>query len=220
MNTPERDEILRRFAEWLDGGLSREEAPAGIPEDILAGAEEPSGGDLYSVQAALTALTQEVKLQGRGFKQLAEAVAPALAPLAEQARHQAREEVLDVLLDLRDRLARGEEAARTAVAGIVARKRWWRRTGDGRAVAIATALQEGYELTSTRLAEALENFGVREIECLGSPFDVRRMDAIAIDESGRAADGVVVEVLRRGYEWDEAVYRPAQVRVARRIDRS
>ena len=36
-------------------------------------------------------------------------MAPALASLIEDARLQARREVLDGLLDLRDRLGRGEE---------------------------------------------------------------------------------------------------------------
>jgi len=95
-------------------------------------------GDLYAVQAALTALTQEVKLQGRSFKQLGEAVgpvaemAPALASLIEDVRLQARREVLDGLLDLRDRLGRGEETAALAVAALdvaapAGKTSWWRR---------------------------------------------------------------------------------------------
>src|SRR5438105_11352412 len=70
--------------------------------------------------AAMTALTQEVKLQGRSFKQLSETLAPLanLAPelpeMERQAQERARREVLDVLLDLRDRLARGLDQVRAA----------------------------------------------------------------------------------------------------------
>jgi molecular chaperone GrpE len=213
MNTPDRETIMRRFSELLDGALAEETPQAGIPEEILANAAEPAGGDLYAVQAALTALAQEVKLQGRSFKQLAEAVAPAMEPLAQQARREARREVLDVLLDLRDRLARGEEAA--AKAGAPPR-RWWQRPVDPRDTAIVAALREGYRMTSTRLDEVLERFGVREIECAGLPFETRRMEATGIEETDQADEGTVVAVLRRGYEWNGELYRPAQVRVARR----
>jgi hypothetical protein len=72
-----REEILRRFEEWLDGALAAEEPPRGIDAEILAamaGASEgegaPGAGRAYSLWAAMTALTQEVKLQGRSFKEL------------------------------------------------------------------------------------------------------------------------------------------------------
>ena len=69
----DRDEILRRFEARLDAALAREDAPRGIPEELLAGDEtavDESTVDRYRMWAALTALTQEVKLQGRAFKQL------------------------------------------------------------------------------------------------------------------------------------------------------
>ena len=34
-----RDEILRRFEARLDAALTREDAPRGIPEELLAGDE-------------------------------------------------------------------------------------------------------------------------------------------------------------------------------------
>ncbi|MGH9628574.1 MAG: nucleotide exchange factor GrpE [Bryobacteraceae bacterium] len=131
----DREAILRRFEAWLDGILAQEEPPAGIPAEILnaleAGADDgiPRRCDLYSMWAAVTALTQEVKLQGRSFKQLSEALAPAsnlhsrvetllasheqvLAEMRREAEQRSRREVLDGLLDVRDRLGRGLESAR------------------------------------------------------------------------------------------------------------
>ena len=61
--------------------------------------------DRYRMWAALTALTQEVKLQGRSFKQLSDTLA------RETAKPRSRKEVLDGLLELRERLLRGVEAA-------------------------------------------------------------------------------------------------------------
>lgn len=68
-----RERILRRFEAFLDETLAAAEPPQGIAAEILAeaAAEEPAPfRDFYSMWAALTALTQEVRLQGRAFKQL------------------------------------------------------------------------------------------------------------------------------------------------------
>jgi molecular chaperone GrpE len=222
MNPPDRESILCRFTARLDEALAHEDAPSGIPPELLDDAAAPPEGDLYAVQAALTALTQEVKLQGRSFKQLSEAVAPvaavaALAPdlraVLEQARERAQGEVLDLLLDLHDRMVRGEE---TAIAAIAAPRPWW-RIGEGkRASEVVTALTAGYALTRARLDEALAGFGVSEIECGECPFDAATMHAVGVEYTDRVEEGTVVEVVRRGYEWNGKVHRPADVRVARR----
>lgn len=222
MNQPDRESILRSFAHFLDEALVREDAPQGIPAELLDEPTAPPEGDLYAVQAALTALTQEVKLQGRSFKQLSETVAPvagmgpALESAVGQAHRQARCEVLDLLLDLRDRLLRGEDTARSTAAAIVKPRRWWQRKESPSYRDVVAALREGYALTLGRLEEALVIYGVSEIECTGSPFDASVMHAIGIEETDTVPEGTVVAVLRRGYEWNGEVYRPADVRVARR----
>jgi molecular chaperone GrpE len=223
MSLPDRETLLRQFSQWLDQALAAEDPPRGIPEEILSTATPPQGGDLYSLQAALTALTQEVKLQGRSFKQLSETVAPAasmapaMATLMEEARQQARQDVIDLLLDLRDRLARGEETAHQAASAIPSRPRWWPGGQDReKAAGIVAALREGYQLTAARMDEILGSFDVREIDCDGEPFDAHRMHAIGTEETDEVDEGTVVEVCRRGYEWNGDVFRPAQVRVARR----
>jgi molecular chaperone GrpE len=215
----DRDAILRRFEARLDEALAGEDPPRGIPEEILSGVVTESGADLYGVQAALTALTQEVKLQGRAFKQLGEAVAPvaqiapALPGLLEEARREARAAVLDELLDLRDRLARGSDAARESAATLG--RGWLAARLMRRARETVAALQEGYDLTAARLDELLAGFNVREIECAGRAFDPTRMHVVATEEAAGAAEGTVLEVYRRGYEIDGEVYRAAQVKVAK-----
>jgi molecular chaperone GrpE len=226
----DRDAILRRFETWLDEALAIESPPSGIPAEILDGEPPASGGlDLYAVQAALTALTQEIRLQGRSFKQLSEAVAPVaeMAPSLEElveetrqeAEHRARREVLDALLNIRDRLARGEEMARQAVQSL--EPSGWRARLIGRDMARAretlSAVAEGYALTAGYTDEVLERFGVREIHCLDELFDPHSMDAVGTEPAADAEDGTVVEVYRRGYEWNGEVYRPAQVKVARSV---
>jgi molecular chaperone GrpE len=82
---PMRDQILRRFEAWLDEALSNEAPPEGIDGDILSRmqGEEPQrrpagldGCDLYSLWSALMALTGEIGLQGRAFKQLCQTLGP------------------------------------------------------------------------------------------------------------------------------------------------
>ncbi len=230
-----REEILHRFEAWLDGVLAAEETPQGIAADLLASlsaetaADADGQCDLYSMWAAVTGLTQEVKLQGRSFKQLSETLAPLadmapqLAEMQRQAHVNARREMLDVLLDLRDRLGRGLEAARASQAKmrdaqqsnwqvrLLARHSLLRQASEGLA-----ALVEGYRLSLERLDEVLAQSDVRRIDCQGQPFDPGTMYAVDVEETDHAAEGTVVEVYRAGYEWKGEVHRAAQVKVARR----
>lgn len=81
-----RARLLAQFESWLDETLAAEPLPPGLDGEVVAeflaanGAQAPAappdGCSLYDLWAAMTALTQDVKLQGRTFRQLAEAVAP------------------------------------------------------------------------------------------------------------------------------------------------
>ena len=231
----DREEILRRFEAWLDGVLAAEEPPQGIAAELLASLSAETAAhpedlcSLYSMWAAVTSLTQEVKLQGRSFKQLSETLgpladlAPQLGEMRREAQEGARREMLDVLLDLRDRLGRGLEAARGSQAKIrnaqqsnwpvrlLARHPVLRQASEG-----LTALVEGYRLSLERLDEVLAQSDVREIDCQGLPFDPGTMYAVDVEETDQATDGTVVEVYRAGYEWKGEVHRAAQVKVARK----
>jgi molecular chaperone GrpE len=229
-----REEILRRFEEWLDGALAAEEPPRGVDAEILAamagdseGGARPAPTAAYSLWAAMTALTQEVKLQGRSFKELNDTLGSQASRMAERERNLLREterrcrkEVLGVLIDLRDRLGRGLESVRASEAEIS--KAAWRgwhvrifsRPGEDAADATLAALKKGYELGLGRLDQTLEEFNAREIPCEGQAFDPRRMNAIDRQESSAVPEGTVIEVYRRGYEWNGEVFRPAQVKVS------
>lgn len=231
----DREEILRRFEVWLDSVLAAEEPAQGLSAELLSSlVAEPkpiSNGrcDLYSMWAAVTALTQEVRLEGRSFKQLNESLAPIaiLAPqlpeMQREAQERARRDVLDVFLDLHDRLARGLDRVRASqkkmadslrsswTVRLLARDHIFRQAFES-----VTALEEGYQMSVERLDDALTQFDVREIACEGQPFDPKSMHAIEVEETAREAEGTVLEVYRAGYEWKGEVHRPAQVKVARR----
>jgi molecular chaperone GrpE len=139
--------------------------------------------------------------------------------LAADAERRGRKESLDALLDIRERLLRGLE-------GIGARDQLqpglWDRVFSRRweqvqhALGVVQALEEGYRMSLGTLDDVLLRYQVQPINCQGQPFDPRRMNAVDVEETDQAAEGTVLFVYRAGYEWNGEVYRPAQVRVARR----
>jgi molecular chaperone GrpE len=209
----DRSEILQRFEQWLDSALAEEGPPQGIPAEILAGdTAEAAPTDWYTMWAAVTALTQEVKLQGRAFKQLSES-------LAADAERRGRKESLGALLEMRERLLRGLDALRGREE---LQPSLWDKLFPARwhkvqhALDVVRALEDGYRLSLSHLDDLLFQFQVQPIECEGRPFDPRRMNAVDVEETDRTAEGTVVSVYRVGYEWNGELFRPAQVRVARR----
>ncbi|MBI2931077.1 MAG: nucleotide exchange factor GrpE [Planctomycetes bacterium] len=224
-----RERILERFTRWLDEALAQEEPPSGIAPELFAEGKptpEEDPRDLYSLWAAATALTQEIKLQGRAFKELSDTLGPGVkaaleaqpqilselrATRAAEIKRAAWQDILDLLLDLRDRLQRGLSSARAHVAKKTGLwERLLRRPHDA-----TEALVKGYELTLVRLNEALERNDVHEIACAGLLFDPHRMRAVEMEVRPDVPDGTVLEVYRAGYEWNGDAVRPAEVKVAR-----
>ena len=208
----DRSEILQRFERWLDTALA-EDPPQGIPTEILTSdpAQESPPMDWYTMWSAITAVTQEVKLQGRAFKQLSE-------NLAAEGERRGRRESLEALLEVRERLLRGLEGARgfeKLRPGFWDRifTRRWRRVEH--ALSVVSALEEGYRLSLGHLDDLLFQFQVQPIECQGKLFDPRRMNAVDVEATSLAEEGTVLFVYRSGYEWNGELYRPAQVRVAK-----
>jgi molecular chaperone GrpE len=237
---PAKARILQQFEAWLDEALAEEPLPEGIAPDILSEIERgglleegsPPGkeADLYSLWAGVTALAQEVKLQGRAFKELNDSLSPLLEWVStsqeravREAERRARRETIEVLVDLRGRLARGadlagerlQEARRASVTPWFARFFRGRSAGERETVAVVEALERGYRMNLDRVDEVLDRLGVREIECEGETFDPYRMTAVDVEETLDAEEGDVVEVYRPGYEWDGEVFRAAEVKVAR-----
>jgi hypothetical protein len=236
----DRDAMLRRFEALLDSALTSEAPPSGISAEILsavmAGDEDDNRRcDSYALWAAMTALTQEIKLQGRAFQELSHTLAGQTAKIAEELRavyaerertlpreaeRRCRRETLSALIDLRDRLVRGRESVRVQeVESAAAPARWLTRIFGKRAPDPADqavgALVRGYELGIERLDQTLEEFQAREIRCQGESFDPRRMNAIDSEELATVPGGTVLEIYRSGYEWNGEVFRPAEVKVSR-----
>ena len=129
---------------------------------------------------------------------------------------------IDLLIDIRERLRRGLQASREhferadqhghGLLGL------WRRNDqhmkDYRDA--LWSLLEGYTLNLEHLENVLEKMELREIDCLGQPFDPQTMVAVELDAAGHADDGVVLDVYVAGYAWRGKLFRPARVKVARK----
>lgn len=243
-----RDEILRRFEQWLDGALAAADPPGGIDAEILRSLAAESGdestgpeqgidrrSDAYALWATVTVLIQEVKLQGRAFKELGDGIGSQVSRVGEEIRtayrererdlqrdaeRRCRREILGSLIDVRDRLGRGLDSVRATGSEIPtpSRRGWlarvWARPADRAAASRVVALTKGYELGIERLDQTLDEFGARHIRCEGQPFDPRRMNALDREESSEVPEGTVLEVFRSGYEWNGELFRPAQVKVS------
>jgi molecular chaperone GrpE len=84
---------------------------------------------------------------------------------------------------------------------------------DNLEAAEAFVKDPGLAMIKKQFAKQLEEMGLVELEVLDRPFDPHTAEAIDTVESEK--DGIVLEVLRRGYAFCDAVIRPAQVRVGK-----
>jgi molecular chaperone GrpE len=76
-------------------------------------------------------------------------------------------------------------------------------------------LREGLELTLKMLANALEKYGVSEVDPKGARFDPERHQAMTVQEGAGAESGSVLMVVQKGYTLNDRLVRPAMVVVAK-----
>lgn len=72
---------------------------------------------------------------------------------------------------------------------------------------------EGYKMIYTNMLTVLKNVGVTEIECLHKPFDPKFMDAVLTESIIEEEQGIVLDVLQKGYMYKDKLLRPAMVKV-------
>lgn len=71
----------------------------------------------------------------------------------------------------------------------------------------------GFKMIYTNLVNILNSKGVKEIECQGKEFDPHTMQAVLTDKIENMESNHVIEVLQKGYIYNEKVIRPAMVKV-------
>ncbi len=76
-------------------------------------------------------------------------------------------------------------------------------------------LMDGVRLAQQGIHNALDKHGIEPIPAKGRKFDPNLHEAVAAQPDPDAADGTVIEEIRRGYRIADRVIRPSQVVVAR-----
>lgn len=76
-------------------------------------------------------------------------------------------------------------------------------------------LREGTELTLKMLTQAMEKYGIKEVNPLGQPFNPDMHQAMSMQESSEQAPNSVLVVMQKGYTLNERLIRPALVVVAK-----
>lgn len=77
------------------------------------------------------------------------------------------------------------------------------------------SLIDGYRLIQGRLERAMKQQQLERLTCLGKLVDPHAMTVVEVVEAPALAPGTVVAELRRGYRWQGAVLRFAEVQAVR-----
>lgn len=211
MDAEQKRQLLERFQLYLDQHDST------VADDT---AEEI---DLYSLFVELAAVKNEVKLESRQVKSALDEFKRVLAMMRdgherlqtalersqtalERQRQETLRPLLLELLDLHDRLeAGGALLADYRPAG----PRWLHR----RSSVLIAAVGEAQMISLRRLQKLLQMYQVEPIAAAGRPLDPYRMRAVAVEHRDGLANGVVTEELRKGFDWQGVLLRPAEVKV-------
>lgn len=76
------------------------------------------------------------------------------------------------------------------------------------------SVAKGIEMMQKGFADALSSMGIEEIEAKGQPFDPELHNAVMHVEDETLGEGVVADVLQKGYKCGDRVLRYAMVTVA------
>ena len=76
------------------------------------------------------------------------------------------------------------------------------------------SLKKGVEMVHVQLKRTLEDTGLTEINATGEVFNPALHEALSRKETNEATDGTVIEQIRKGYQLNERLVRPASVIVA------
>jgi molecular chaperone GrpE len=117
---------------------------------------------------------------------------------------------------LREQTARAASASQALVARLLP-------VLDNFELAVSSAEQsrdfdrmlKGVEMVFGELREVMEAEGLVKIEAEGKPFDPERHEAVIAVEQEDTEPGMVVDIVRTGYELRGKVLRPAMVKVAK-----
>lgn len=79
-----------------------------------------------------------------------------------------------------------------------------------------SSYKEGIQMVYNQMMGILDKKGLREVEALHKPFDHNIHYGVAFEASEDYDDGIVIDVLQKGYTVNERCIRPAMVRICRK----
>jgi molecular chaperone GrpE len=76
--------------------------------------------------------------------------------------------------------------------------------------------KEGVQMVYTQLIGILDKKGLKEVESLHKQFDHNVHYGVAFESSEEFEDGIILDVLQKGYTVNDKLVRPAMVRICRK----
>lgn len=219
------DEAPEAVAEEADEQPVEEQAEEGQDEALTERADEPvdeaeddeaEADDAEDDAEALDELDAEIEAEEDAIAaDLAKARAEAESYLDDLRRLQADFDNYRKRT-LREQTARAASASQALVTRLLP-------VLDNFELAVSAAEQsrdfdrmlKGVEMVFGELRLALEGEGLVKIEAEGKPFDPERHEAVIAVEEEDTEPGMVVDIVRAGYELRGKVLRPAMVKVAK-----
>lgn len=90
---------------------------------------------------------------------------------------------------------------------------------DSLTIAINSASDEkvkkGIEIVYDSVFAVMKKYGVEELDVLGKEFDPNTSEAFLFDENSDCEVDMVIEVLQKGYKYNDKILRSAKVKVAK-----
>ena len=76
--------------------------------------------------------------------------------------------------------------------------------------------KEGVVMVYNQLMGILNKKGLKEIEALNKPFDHNLHYGVGFEECEDIGDGIIIDVLQKGYTINDKMIRPAMVRICKK----
>ena len=76
--------------------------------------------------------------------------------------------------------------------------------------------KEGVEMVYNQLMVILNKKGLKEIDALHKPFDHNLHYGVAFEECEEYDDGIIIDVLQKGYVVNDKLIRPSMVRICKK----
>ena len=161
---------------------------------------------IADLETRVANLTEELKKREEELAGAADRSLRAVAEAENYKKRLAREgeervtaaaaRVFESLLPVLDNLEKALEAAGEGSGGV-------------------ERLAEGVRLTRQQFYDILIKQGIERLQVVGVKFDPDTMEAISVEETSAASDGMVTREFLPGYRYRERLIRPARVCVAK-----